>query len=92
MWRLRLGSRNYSVDGEIRAPWDLLMRARYLDPDDTPRWCHNTEIASSRFLVWERRENGWRELAELVSDGTTHAEWAGKTPAPGVAIDHEEIA
>jgi len=92
MWRLRLGSRNYRVDGEIRAPWDLLLRARYLDPDDTPRWCHNTEIASSRLLVWERREDGWRELAELVSDGTTHAEWAGKTPAPGVSMDHEEIA
>jgi hypothetical protein len=42
--------------------------------------------------VWERREDGWRELAELVSDGTTHAEWAGKTPAPGVSMDHEEIA
>ena len=92
IWRLRLGSRDFRVDGEIRAPWDLLLRARYLDPDDTPRWCHNTEVASSRLFVWERREDGWQELAELVSDGTTHAEWAGKTPAPGVTMDHEEIA
>jgi hypothetical protein len=92
IWRLKLASRTYRVEGEIRAPWDLMIRARYLDPDDRPRWCHNTEIASSRLLVWERREDGWRELAELKSDGTTHAEWAGTTPAPGIHIDHEEIA
>ena len=91
IWRLQLASDTYRVDGEIRAPWDLLVRARYLDPDDTPRWCHNTEVASSRLLVWERREDGWQELAELVSDGTTHAEWAGKTAAPGEFHDHEEI-
>jgi hypothetical protein len=92
IWRLRLGSRSFRVDGEIRAPWERLMRARYLDPDDTPRWCHNTEIASSRLLVWEHRDDGWQEVAELTSDGTTHAEWAGKTPAPGDFAEHEEIA
>ena len=92
IWRLKLGSKDIRVDGQIRAPWDLLMKARYLDPDDTPRWVHNSEVASSRLLVWERREDGWRELAELVSDGTTHAEWAGRTPAPGIDLEHEEIA
>ena len=92
IWRLRLGSRTYRVDGEVRAPWERLIQARYLDPDDTPRWCHNTEIASSRLRVWERQDDGWQQLAELVSDGTTHAEWAGKTPAPGEFAEHEEIA
>ncbi len=92
IWRVHLASPTYRVDGEIRAPWDLLVRARYLDPDDTPRWCHNSEVASSRLLVWERREDGWQQLAELVSDGTTHAEWAGKTAAPGEFREHEEIA
>jgi hypothetical protein len=92
IWRLRLASATYRVDGEIRAPWDVLVRARYLDPDDTPRWCHNSEVASSRLLVWERRDDGWQELAELVSEGTTQAEWAGKTAAPGDFIEHEEIA
>jgi hypothetical protein len=92
IWRLRLGSRAFRVDGEIRAPWDHLLRTRYLDPDDTPRYCHNTEVASSRLLVWERRDDGWRELVELVSGGTTHAEWAGKTPAAGDFAEHEELA
>lgn len=91
IWRVRLASATYRVDGEIRAPWDLLLRARYLDPDDTPRWCHNSEVASSRLLVWERQEDGWQELAELVSEGTTHAEWAGRTEAPGEFHEHEEI-
>ena len=71
--------------------WALL-QARYQDPDDRPRWCHHTDVASSRFLLWERRGGGWREVAELVSDGTTHAEWAGTTPAPGVFPRHLDVA
>ncbi|MGH2674622.1 MAG: hypothetical protein ACRDH1_04305 [Actinomycetota bacterium] len=91
-WRLQLRSQSYRLEGEIRADRSHLIQARYLDPDDTPRWCHNSEIASSRFLVWERRAGGWQELAELVSDGTTHAEWAGRTPAPGSFSRHAEVA
>jgi hypothetical protein len=90
-WRLRLRSRSYRVEGEIRAERHRLVQARYLDPDDRPRWCHNSEVASSRFLVWERRAGGWQEAAELVSDGTTHAEWAGTTPGPGEFPRHKEV-
>jgi hypothetical protein len=91
-WRLHLRSKAYRVEGEVRADRDCLVQARYLDPDDTPRWCHNSEVASSRFLVWERRAGGWQEAAELVSDGTTHAEWAGRTAAPGEFARHVEVS
>jgi hypothetical protein len=91
-WRLGLRSKTYRLDGEVRAERDHLIQARYLDPDDSPRWCHNSEVASSRFLLWERQAGGWQEVAELVSDGTTHAEWAGKTPAPGEFARHAEVA
>lgn len=90
-WRIAVGSRHHRLEGRITAPAKAMVRARYLDPDDTPRWCHNSEIASSRLVLWERAAGGWRQVDEMVSDGTTHAEWAGRTPAPGVDVDHVEL-
>jgi hypothetical protein len=91
-WRIGLVGRAYRVEGEVRAEPQAMVRARYLDPDDTPRYCHNSEVSSCRLTVWERRPGGWQLAARLRSDGTTHAEWAGRTPAPGVGIEHVEVA
>jgi hypothetical protein len=90
-WRLSLGGRRYRLEGEVRGEPKAMIQARYLDPDDTPRWCHNSEVASCRLTLWERRAGGWQGVAELASDGTTHAEWAGRTPAPGVEAVHRAI-
>jgi hypothetical protein len=91
-WRIRLAARDYWLEGRVHAPDETLIRARYLDPDDTPRFCHNSEVASTELLLWERRAGGWQEVADLVSDGTTHAEWAGRTPATRVTTEHREVA
>jgi hypothetical protein len=90
-WRLSLSSRSYRVEGEVRASPEAMVRARYLDPDDTPRYCHNSEVASASLLVWERRAGGWQEVTALTSTGTTHAEWAGRTPAPAAMAEHVEV-
>jgi hypothetical protein len=92
VWRLRLKAKAYRLEGEVGVRPEHLIRARYLDPDDTPRFCHNSEVASARLVLWEPRPGGWQEAAGLVSEGTTHAEWAGRTPAPGVEAVHEEVA
>jgi len=91
-WRIRLADRRYRLEAEVDAPRGALLRARYLDPDDSARWCHNTELASSRVRLWERGAGGWREVADLTSEGTTNAEWAGRTPAPGVDRTFAEVA
>lgn len=90
-WRLFLAGRRHRLEADVRAEPDAMIRARYLDPDDTPRWCHNSEVASCRLTLWERRAGGWAQVAELESRGTTHAEWAGRTPAPGVDRLHAEV-
>jgi len=87
-WRIDLASRRHRLVGEVSAPAKHLLRARYLDPDDTPRWCHNSEVASARLTLLERTGAGWREAAELRCDGTAHAEWAGRTPARDVDARH----
>jgi Tocopherol cyclase len=83
-WRVDLENRRYRLTGRIESPAMALLRATYEDPDGSRRFCHNSEIASSRLALFERRAGGFDELALLESRGTTHAEWAGLTPAPQV--------
>ncbi|MDQ4006362.1 MAG: hypothetical protein M3135_08705 [Actinomycetota bacterium] len=90
-WKLSLRSRDLRVEGQVTAPREQLLRTRYLDPDDTPRWCHHTDVASSRLMLWRRGRDGWDQRADLVSDGTTHAEWAGRTPAKVIDRVHEVV-
>lgn len=90
-WRIRLAGEDHRLEGEVTADPPLLLQARYLDPDDTPRWCHSSQVASCRLALWERSPGGWRERARLTSNGTTQAEWAGRTPAPGVEAVHVEV-
>lgn len=87
-WRIDLGDRNHRLSGTVRADPERMVQARYLDPDGTPRWVNNSEISSSRFVLFERRRAGFDEVAVLSSEGTTHAEWAGRTPAPGEFAQH----
>ena len=90
-WRIDLGDRQFRLTGRIAADPELMVQARYLDPDGTPRWCHNSEVASSRLVLFERHSGGFEELASLSSVGTTHAEWGGRTPAPGEFAGHLDL-
>jgi hypothetical protein len=42
--------------------------------------------------LFERKAGGFEEIALLESRGTTHAEWAGRTPATAVPHEHVEVA
>jgi hypothetical protein len=89
-WRIAVRNRRYRLEASVRADPELMLRVRYQDPDDTPRWSHHTELASVRMTLWERRAGGWAEVAEL--EGTAHAEWAGRTPAGAVPRELVEVA
>lgn len=91
VWRIDVANRRYRLTGRISADPGLMVRARYHDPDGTDRYCHNSELASSRLLLFERGEGGFEEVAELASAGTTHAEWAGRTPAPVDMAEHVDV-
>ncbi|MGH2740826.1 MAG: tocopherol cyclase family protein [Actinomycetota bacterium] len=90
-WRLDLRARGYRLEGVVSAEHQEMVRVRYLDPDGSERWCHNSEVASSRLSLSTRGGSGWRPVRQLVSDGTTHAEWAGRTPATQVEALHVEV-
>ncbi|MBI4575803.1 MAG: hypothetical protein HY722_06015 [Planctomycetes bacterium] len=86
-WRFQARGATARVEGEVLCPPGRLLRAEYADPDGSPAWCHNSEVATSRVRVWRRAAPGlpWREAGELVSNGTTHAEWGERSPSPEVA-------
>ena len=42
------------LTGRVMGDPGLMVQARYSDPDGTPRFCHNTEVGSSRFVLFER--------------------------------------
>ncbi|MFN2545113.1 MAG: hypothetical protein ABR600_11180 [Actinomycetota bacterium] len=90
-WRIDLSDRRYRLTGRVAGDPALMVQAEYHDPDGTPRFCHNTEVASSRWVLFERGELGFEEIAVLASEGTTHAEWAGRTPAPGEFARHVSV-
>jgi len=91
-WRIDMESRRYRLTGRIEAPARALLRARYEDPDGRPRYCHKSEIASARLALFERKAGGFEEVALLESRGTTHAEWAGHTPAAAVERSVIEVS
>jgi hypothetical protein len=90
-WKIDVGNRRYRLTGRVEAPARDLIRARYEDPDGTPRFCHNSEIASSRLVLFERTAGAFEEVALFESRGTTHAEWAGRTPASDVTREHVDV-
>jgi hypothetical protein len=90
-WHLDLSNRRYRLTGRVEAPPLALIRARYEDPDGRPRWCHNSEVASSRLALFEKGPGGYEEVAVLESRGTTHAEWAGLTPAAAVEREFVDV-
>ena len=91
-WRVDLGDRRHRLTGRIEADTGSLVRARYEDPDGSFRYCHNSEIASCRLALFERKAAGFEEVALLESRGTTHAEWTGLTPAAVVEREHVEVS
>jgi hypothetical protein len=91
VWHIDLSNRRYRLTGRVEAPPMALLRARYEDPDGRERWCHNSEIASSRLALFEKGSAGFEEVAILESKGTTHAEWAGLTPATAVEREVVEV-
>jgi hypothetical protein len=87
-WRIDVADKRFRLTGRVAGDAAYLVQARYIDPEGSERYCHNTEVGSSRFVLFERQEAGFEEVAVLNSVGTTHAECAGRTPAPGEFIPH----
>ena len=71
------------------APRRSLVGVTYHDPDGTPAYCYNSEVASLRLVVRDRAARGrfgWIVRDELVADGRAHFEYGQREPVPGVEL------
>jgi hypothetical protein len=77
------------VIGEVAAPRASLVGVTYHDPDGAPAYCYNSEVASMRLSVLDRRARGrfgWVLRDTLVADGLAHFEYAQRTPVAGIPL------
>ena len=82
-------TRNRRLRVEVDAPRETLVGVRYDDPDGEQAWCYNSEVASLRAWVWDRR-NGpgdrWPLRATLQAPGRAHVEYAQRAPVADVPV------
>ena len=84
-----------AVDGarkivvEVDAPRETLAGVTYHDPDGDLAYCYNSEVASMRLGVLDKRGRGrfgWVLRETYVADGTAHFEYAQRTPVADVDL------
>ena len=88
-WRFEARDGRRRVVGEVDAPRESLVGVTYHDPDGDLAYCYNSEVASMRLTVWDRRSrrrSDWVLRDTLVADGTAHFEYAQRAPADGVEL------
>lgn len=81
-------SRNdrWQVVGSARAHPDRLVQVTYTDPDASPRYCANSEIASLALEVYRRDGTLWRHHRSLASTGGAHLEFGRRNPFDEIPI------
>jgi hypothetical protein len=88
-WRFEAvdGRRRAIVD--VEAPRASLVGVTYHDPDGERAYCYNSEVASMRIAIQDKRargRSGWMPRATFVADGTAHFEYAQREPVDGVEL------
>lgn len=74
---------------ELDADRDQLAGVTCHDPDGTPAYCYNSETATLRLQLWERRgprESPWELADTLLAPARAHFEYAQRSPVPGVEL------
>ena len=89
-WELEATDGRRRLRVAVDAPRDRLVGVTYQDPDGELAYCYNTEVASLRVGLWERRGRGssaWSLREELTAPGVAHFEYGQRAPLAG-----EELA
>jgi hypothetical protein len=85
-WQFEATDGALRVVGSVEPVREQLAGVTYHDPDGELAYCYNTETASMRLEVHERRGEGWSPLRTLLSDGRAHYEVGQREPAPGLEL------
>lgn len=81
-WQFVAEEQDFRIEGEIEAPPQHLLGARYTDPSGEPRFCHNTKVGSLHLRVLIRSGQGWTLAHALHAPDTCAVEWVGCVQDP----------
>lgn len=87
-WRFEATSGSRRLVAEVEAPTGQLAGVTYHDPDGSPAYCYNSEVASLELTVQERSRSagGWRQAQRLLARGRAHFEYGQRIPVTQVPI------
>jgi hypothetical protein len=88
-WRFDARDGNRRFVAAVEAPRASLVGVTYHDPDGTPAYCYNSEVATMRLDVLHRAargRRGWLPRETLSADGRAHFEYAQRRPMPGLDL------
>ena len=85
-WAFTAHTDRWKIAGAARAKLDKLIQVEYADPDGSPRFCANSEIADLAIEVYERAPSGWRHHGSLTSLRTAHVEFGRPQPFPELPV------
>lgn len=87
-WRFGATAGSRRVLGEVAASRGSLVGVTYHDPDGSLLHCYNSEVATLRLSVWDRRRrrSGWLLRDRLSAIDRAHFEYAQPEPVAGVEL------
>ena len=77
-WAFTARTDKWKIVGAARASIEDFVQVAYMDPDRSPRYCANSEIADLAVEVYRRSENNWIHDASLIAKGTAHLEFGSQ--------------
>jgi len=85
-WAFTARNESWKIAGAARATTDRMVQVEYADPDGSPRFCANSEIADLAIEIY-RKENGrWRHHGSLTSLRDAHLEFGQPEPFPELPV------
>ncbi len=85
-WAFTAHNASWKIAGAARTSVDRLVQVRYEDPDGTPRFCANSEIADLGIELYERGPRGWQHRASLTALRTSHLEFGRRYEFEGLPV------
>ena len=79
-WAFTAHTDKWKIAGAARGNPDKMVQVTYTDPDGSPRYCANSEIAELAIEVYERTGSAWRRHGSLTARGNAHLEFGRETP------------
>jgi hypothetical protein len=85
-WAFTANTDKWRIVGAARFQIPNAVQVEYADPDGTPRYCANSEIADLGIELYGMTSSGWRHHASLTSLGGAHLEFGRRQRFPELKV------